>query len=110
MVLMIMYAIKQTSNALRTCSGAIVLLSSLLHTSFDSDEIRLMNSAGGRTTDIIREVQFKYKVKHKFIHKQHRKHELKTTTAYAQNPMYLQQSWLNVRLHRVHQENSHCNS
>lgn len=36
---------KSTSKALSTCSGAIVRLSSLLQTSFDSDEIRLMNSA-----------------------------------------------------------------
>lgn len=36
---------RSTSKALSTCSGAIVRLSSLLQTSFDSDEIRLMNSA-----------------------------------------------------------------
>lgn len=35
-----------TSRALSTCSGAIVLLSSLLHTSLDSEDTRLINSAG----------------------------------------------------------------
>ncbi|NBI05178.1 photosystem I protein PsaO, partial [Lachnospiraceae bacterium] len=34
----------RTSKALSTCSGAIVLFSSLLQTSLDSDEIRLINS------------------------------------------------------------------
>ena len=37
--------IEVTSNALSTCSGAIVLFSSLPQTSLDSDEIRLINSA-----------------------------------------------------------------
>lgn len=35
-----------TSKALSTCSGAIVLLSSLLQTSLDSDDTRLINSVG----------------------------------------------------------------
>jgi len=40
-----MYSLKPRSlRALRTCSGAIVFFSSLLHTSLDSDERRLMNS------------------------------------------------------------------
>lgn len=35
----------ETCKALSTCSGAIVLFSSLLQTSFDSDEMRFINSA-----------------------------------------------------------------
>jgi hypothetical protein len=36
---------KKTSRALNTCSGAIVRFSSLLQISFDSDDIKFMNSA-----------------------------------------------------------------
>lgn len=36
---------QKTCNALSTCSGAIVLFSSLLQTSLDSDEMRFINSA-----------------------------------------------------------------
>lgn len=43
-----------TSKAFRTCSGAIVLLSSLLQTSLDSDETRFINSAEAK----IRRVRF----------------------------------------------------
>lgn len=35
----------KTCKALSTCSGAIVLFSSLLQTSLDSDEMRFINSA-----------------------------------------------------------------
>lgn len=35
----------ETCKALITCSGAIVLFSSLLQTSLDSEEIKLINSA-----------------------------------------------------------------
>lgn len=41
----------KTSRALRTCSGAMVLFSSLLQTSLDSDEIRLINSANAQTIE-----------------------------------------------------------
>lgn len=40
-----MLRLSNTSKAFSTCSGAIVLFSSLLQTSLDSEEIRFINSA-----------------------------------------------------------------